>query len=219
MDHLLLSTRIWLIFCGACHMVLFFICILGLYYINFPSGDNLLHPRVNSEFWKNGSLLGATGSALYFSRKAYVYLITDRVVSLQRRATEEIDSRAEGREKFVIRSTENRIYGYIMYLTLRPFGGFVIGPLVSMIILAGINTFGSSNVSNAGDISSRGIYLIYVFSFIGGYTSSDMFDYFSRLGSRFSRNTSAANSGVRDTKVSAASRDIDNSDKPDQQTI
>jgi len=165
------------------HTVLAIACIAGLARVNAPG---ILPEPANvtaTQLWLNSALLGSLGSLLYFSRKAYVYLITDKVGRLH---TEALKAAAPAEIPSVDTALDvisAKINGYILYLFMRPLAGVVIGPLLVMTILAGLSTVGRGEVSPSA-ISPTGIILVLVLSFVAGYKSSDMFDHFSKMGTK-----------------------------------
>ncbi len=64
-----------------------------------------------------------------------------------------------------------------------------IGPVIAMIFLGGLTSFGKTSGFNTGSLSIAGVYVIYLLSFVGGYTSSDLFDYLSTVGEKFRKGT------------------------------
>ena len=179
------STR-W--FSTACfyHTALAVACIFGLGRVNSPG---ILPDPVNvtsSQLWFNSALLGAVGSLLYFSRKAYVYLITDKVGRLHMEASNSVRNSEITTADETLDIVAAKINGYILYLFMRPLAGVVIGPLLVMTILAGLSTIGRGEVAPSA-ISPNGIILVLIFSFVAGYKSSDMFDHFSKMGGRLIR--------------------------------
>lgn len=175
-------TTVWLCIACAYHMVLAFGTMVAIWHVNLP---NILPDPAAidlNHLWLNSGLMGLLGSLLYFSRKAYVYLITDKVGRIFVEAQKsKVTVEREESELDVSRSQVN---GYLLYLFMRPLAGVAIGPLLVMTILAGLSTIGRGEVSPKA-ISPTGIVLVLVFSFIGGYKSSDMFDHFSQMGSKF----------------------------------
>lgn len=127
----------------------------------------------------NASLLGFVGSLLYFSRKVYLYLITNKLHRIAKELKIDPDSGTQETESF-----KSVAIGYYIYLSTRPLAGFVIGPILVMFVLAGLTTLSRSPDGSEMTLSKAGIYLIYVVSFLGGYSSSDLFDYFSNLGKK-----------------------------------
>lgn len=178
------STR-WFSVACVYHSALALLCGIGLATVNAPG--ILPDPaQVTADaLWLNSALLGALGSLLYFSRKAYVYLITDKVGRLHAAALAEPKTDDEA-----IAVTAAKISGYILYLFMRPLAGVVIGPLLVMTILAGLSTIGRGDVSPSA-ISPTGIILVLVLSFVAGYKSSDMFDHFSKMGTKLIRRADA----------------------------
>jgi hypothetical protein len=60
----------------------------------------------------------------------------------------------------------------------------VIGPLLLLVVLAGLTTFSTTASGSEVTVSIAEACLIYFISFVGGYSSSDMFDYLSILGGK-----------------------------------
>ena len=89
-----------------------------------------------------------------------------------------------GDENIKLDRVRSVVIGYYIYLSTRPIAGLIIGPLLLMAVLAGLTTFTKPSIGVEVSVSAAGIYLIYVVSFIGGYSSSDLFDYFSSLGAK-----------------------------------
>ncbi len=119
----------------------------------------------------NSSLFGFIGCVIYFSRKSYVYLITNKL------------SKTIQNES-IVNCARSTLVGYYLYLIFRPFVGLVIGLLFFMLISTGLVTFMKSAVNLETDISTSGKYFIYILSFLGGHTSSDMLDYFSKVAKK-----------------------------------
>ena len=108
-----------------------------------------------------------------------MYLITDKYS----RIAEEVDAGgAQNAERLA-----TRLSGYVLYLSTRPIGSIVVGPLIVLAIMAGLTTLVNRESEKVVSISASGIYLVYFASFICGYSSSDLFDYFSALGGRLVR--------------------------------
>jgi hypothetical protein len=175
---------IWLICICVLHTLIVICLCLALYALNVRSPDELSFVGSSRTLWVNSSLIGFIGSLLYFSRKAYVYLITDKLY----RIAEESVALASG-EKVAAGGVAVEVYktklsGYYLYLIARPVGGLIIGPLITMIFLGGLTTLTINSTISAQSLSSAGMYAVFVVSFIGGYTSSDMFDYISKSGAR-----------------------------------
>jgi len=126
----------------------------------------------------NAGLLGLTGSLLYFSRKVYSYLISDKFARI---LNQDSPGRVAGEFTEDIRT---RLWGYYYYLGVRPLAGVVIGPLITLFVMAGLATFANASAGCELGVSKAGNYVVYVVSFLGGYSSSDLFDYFSVLGAR-----------------------------------
>lgn len=124
----------------------------------------------------NSSLFGFAGCLIYFSRKSYVYLITNKFFKIVCDITMNKET-----DDYVI---SNIIYGYYLYLTLRPFVGLIIGPIIYMLVLTGLITFMKASISMDTELSRSGRYIIYFLSFIGGHASSDILDYFSKLAKK-----------------------------------
>lgn len=159
-------------------MIFVIIILWLLYQFNLKGNEGIL-PTSNKMIMINASLLGFLGSLLYFSRKVYSYLITDKFHRLMQDQEKTTASKDDDLDRF-----KSIVMGYYIYLSTRPIAGFVIGPLLLMFVLAGLTTFFKPIPGAEVAISTAGVYLIYVVSFIGGYSSSDLFDYFSNLGGR-----------------------------------
>lgn len=123
----------------------------------------------------NSCLLGFIGCVIYFSRKSYVYLITNKL-------SKTVQNEAS------IDCARSTLIGYYLYLIFRPFVGLVIGLLFFMLISTGIVSFMKSAINLETDISTSGKYFIYILSFLAGHTSSDMFDYFSKVAKKITLN-------------------------------
>lgn len=171
------SSRKSLVLIGMAHVVLVLGTLWLIVELNLRLGQGLSLSN-NKMIMVNASLLGFLGSLLYFSRKVYVYLITDKF----RRLMQEKEGR--GNNDNNVDKFRTQIIGYYIYLSTRPVAGLIIGPLLLMFVLAGLTTFSRASTECEVGVSTAGIYSIYVVSFIGGYSSSDLFDYFSNLGGR-----------------------------------
>jgi len=125
----------------------------------------------NAVFWITVSLIGLVGAFLHFSRKCYVYQITNKYDKI---------AAADGSANDV----NSRVSGYYLYLWTRPLAGLSVGPITTMVILGGLSTIskttGEGGLSN---LSEAGHYVVYLGAFVGGYTSSDLFDALSKFGS------------------------------------
>lgn len=124
------------------------------------------------------------GSILYFSRKTYVYLVTDKIHhAISERGIPSPPTRSS------VERARAVAVGYYLYLTIRPLAGLVVGPVLLMGVLGGVLVVGNvQGQGSAEDLLSRtGLFLLHIFAFISGYTSSDIFDYFSEVGRRMSR--------------------------------
>lgn len=174
------SFRRVLILIGVVHLLLVIVALWLLYGVKANVIDL---PTSNKVLVINVSLLSFVGSLLYFSRKVYSYLITDKFgrVMLDHKIT-------TGHNDDELHRLKSAVAGYYVYLSTRPLAGFVIGPLLLMFVLGGLTTLSKRAPGSEVAISTAGIYLIYVVSFIGGYSSSDLFDYFSNLGGKLIRN-------------------------------
>lgn len=174
-------SSVWLTLISLAQTAFMLISIYTLYRINADESGLPSFGESQEALWANAALLGFVGSLLYFGRKAYVYLITNKFLRLETELTKERSVDAAGLQH----QLRERVIGYYIYLCLRPIAGLVIGPAVAMLVLGGLTTLTKSGNLNAAALSSAGLFLIYLFAFIGGYTSSDMFDYLSKTGSRF----------------------------------
>lgn len=176
------SYRRSLIIIGITHILLVVLTLWVLYELNLK-GDGADFDLSSKMIIINASLLGFLGSLLYFSRKIYSYLISDkfhRVLQDKGVSTTDADSDID--------KVKSIVSGYYIYLSTRPIAGFVIGPLLLMSVLAGFTTFYKPTSGTQPAMSTSGIYLIYIVSFIGGYSSSDIFDYLSNLGKKIISN-------------------------------
>ena len=171
------SYRVGLIFIGSIQPIVLVITLWALYELNLAANQTGL-PSIN-KIIINSSLLGFVGSLLYFSRKVYLYLITDKFHRLATEYKIETDIKEQDNERF-----KSIVMGYYIYLATRPVSGFVVGPVLVMFVLAGLTTFSKAANDTEMGLSQAGVYLIYVISFLGGYSSSDLFDYFSNLGKK-----------------------------------
>jgi hypothetical protein len=153
-----------------------------LYRLNLRGGGVQAKVIVKETVIINAALLGFLGSLLYFSRKVYVYLITDK---FHRVMHEQGLAQPVGGED--VQRFRNALIGYYVYLSLRPMAGFVIGPLLLMALYAGLTTLSVPATGAEVAISSAGAYLVYFVSFVGGYSSSIMFDTMSELGRKLLR--------------------------------
>lgn len=124
----------------------------------------------------NAAFFGFAGCLIFFSRKSYVYLITNKFLKIVSDNTMSKET-----DDYVI---SNIIHGYYLYLALRPFVGLIIGPLIYMLVLTGLITFMKTSISMDTELSRSGRYIIYFLSFIGGHASSDILDYFSKLAKK-----------------------------------
>ena len=150
------SYRVGLILIGIAHPIILIITLWALYELNlFP--DKSEQPSVN-EIIINASLLGFVGSLLYFSRKVYLYLITQKLHRVAKDLKVVTGGGEQDCEQF-----KGIVHGYYLYLATRPLAGLVIGPILVMFLLAGLTTLSSVNGSEMV-LSRAGIYLIYVFS-------------------------------------------------------
>jgi hypothetical protein len=161
---------------GAVHSLVTVCVLVGIVWLNVDRRDTL------GEFdfqvvLVNAAMLSLLGGFLYFSRKAYVYLITDKFT---RFAKDDLATQGSSVESRV----QARVAGYTLYLWSRPFCSVVVGPLLLLAIMAGLTTLVEKSAAASLGLSTSGVYLVYFVSFIGGYSSSDLFDYFSTLGGR-----------------------------------
>lgn len=125
----------------------------------------------------NAALFGWAGCLVYFSRKSYVYLITNKFykIYLDKKEKREPDS-----------NIVTIMHGYYLYLIFRPFVGLIIGPLMYMLSLTGLITFMKASAAVSVELSRSGRYFIYFLSFLAGHALSDILDYFSKLAKRIS---------------------------------
>jgi hypothetical protein len=149
------------------HAVLFAISVFLIARL-WVAPDAADEPRM---FFMTG-LFALLGNVIYFSRKCYVYLITDKFVKL-----------ADGTSPGASASSDHLsrvLTGYYLYLIFRPISGIAIGPILYMLVVSGgLITFAGVHVGNSITLSVGGKYLICAASFLAGHASSDMFDYFS----------------------------------------
>ena len=123
------------------------------------------------------ALFALIGNAIYFSRKCYVYLITDKFGNLVSRASEESNADAN--------YLRRKLAGYYLYLIIRPLMGVAIGPILYLLVISGgLITFAAVRAGDSIDLSAGGKYLICAASFLAGHASSDVFDYFSWLAAK-----------------------------------
>lgn len=156
-----------------CQIILTLIVFASLFSYNvfyYNLFNEELHVIVNS------ALFSFAGSLIYFSRKSYVYLISNKFYKLVRDRSADADT-DDG-------SLSNTIRGYYLYLTLRPIVGLIIGPLIYMLIITGLITFMKTTITSNAELSRSGRYFIYFLSFISGHASSDILDYFSKIAKK-----------------------------------
>jgi hypothetical protein len=163
------SFRTRLVWIGIFHTIATVLVLVVLYTMNAGRIGSIALFDLE-RLLSNAALLSALGGLLYFSRKTYTYLITDKLGRVTGSGVEE--------------KVQTQITGYTLYLCTRPVGAIVVGPLIVLAVLAGLTTLVARSGTASVAISEPGMYLIYFVSFIGGYSSSDLFDYFSALGSR-----------------------------------
>jgi uncharacterized membrane protein YwzB len=166
-----------LIVIGCFHIVVIVLTFWALFELNLRAHEQEA-TLVNRVVMLNSSLLGFLGSLLYFSRKVYTYLISDK---FNRVIHDQGLGNQEAKDVDRLRSV---ILGYYLYLSTRPIAGLIIGPLLFWSVLAGLTTFAKPVFDSEIAVSKAGTYLIYVISFLGGYSSSDLFDYCSSLGGK-----------------------------------
>ncbi len=147
-----------------------FICLLAINTTNFLllSAETLVVI--------NAALFGFSGCLIYFSRKSYVYLITNKVSKIVSNNT-----KSGNPDTYSISSV---MRGYYLYLTLRPFVGLIIGPIIYMLIVTGLITFMKTSITPDTALSRSGKFLVYLLSFFAGHASSDILDYFSKLAKK-----------------------------------
>lgn len=175
-DEILLNSKKKLTIIFIAQTLMLLITILLLFLLNIgiiKLVPKPFFPIVNSAFF------GFIGSLIYFSRKSYVYLITNKFKKI-------IDENKDGGNQ-TINSIKNIARGYYLYLFFRPFVGIVIGPILYMLALTGLITLIKSSVNENETISQSGRYLIYILSFVGGHSSSDILDKFSKFASQIGR--------------------------------
>jgi|GEM_PF-4952174 len=164
---------------GCLHVLVTVVVLFALYTANDPLESAFSDSSVGRTV-QNACLLGFLGSLLYFSRKCYIYLITDKMQRLVNALVEK-DS-----PDLVAQALVTQLTGYYLYLATRPLAGLIVGPLIVMFVVAGLLTLGTTSAGNIG-VSVAGTFIVYVASFLAGYSSSDLFDYLSRLGSKLIR--------------------------------
>lgn len=170
-----------LIVLGAMHMVLAGSSCGLFFWMNLNPGETFDQESMGYVML-NSAVIGLVGSLLYFSRKSYVYLITDKFGRIIVENGFGIEAVEEGTVRFIdLDKYKTILSGYYLYLAARPWAGVVIGPVLTMIVLAGLTTFSTFEADGGVVLSEAGTYLLYVFSFVGGYSSSEPFDYFSKL--------------------------------------
>jgi hypothetical protein len=184
MDNLRRHVMLWLIGICTLHSLLVVVLCVAIFRINLPESGDFSLVASSRALWLNSSLIGLIGSLLFFSRKAYVYLITDKLYRISEANGMPTRAADHASPRIDLDIYRTRLAGYYLYLIARPIGGLVIGPFVTMILLGGLTTLSASASIEAKSPSVAGMYLIYVLSFAGGYTSSDMFDYVSKQGAR-----------------------------------
>jgi hypothetical protein len=182
MDRLQRRAAYWFIALIFYHTIFLLLSGYMLYTINLTGAGSVLAAQDTGTFWVSTALIGFSGSLLYFSRKTYVYLMTNKISRIKSEL--EVGDAATLSDASTEERYRARLTGYYVYLAVRPVGGLAIGPLVTMIILGGLTTLSKTANLNASALSAAGVYIVYVFSFIGGYISSDLFDYLSRTGGR-----------------------------------
>jgi hypothetical protein len=122
------------------------------------------------------ALFALIGNAVYFSRKCYVYLISDKFGNLL--------DRGSGEQNDVNR-LRRKITGYYLYLIFRPITGMVIGPILYLLVISGgLITFVATKDGESIGLSAGGRYVMCAVSFLAGHASSDVFDYFSWLAAK-----------------------------------
>lgn len=167
-DKILMNTRKYITTIFIFQTVFFIMSLIALYMVNISK--NILFPGELTVII-NSSLFGFLGSIIFFSRKSYVYLITNKFFKI-------LD---DNFKKKNINAILNTIRGYYLYLIFRPLVGLVIGPILYMLAITGLITFMKTSVNIGTEISRSGRYLIYIISFLGGHASSDVLDYFSKI--------------------------------------
>ncbi len=165
LSSILSKSRFWLTFIFIVQSTLILICSIGLalYNLGIISWLSAYDVIINS------ALFGEFGTLVYFSRKTYVYLITNKFFSVSCAV-------ADGN----IECIKGAFRGYYLYLMFRPIVGIIIGPLMYMLVIAGLISFMKMHVT-IDQMSLSGKAFIYIISFLGGHTSSDLFDRFSKL--------------------------------------
>lgn len=170
--------RRWMVTIGCIHVALTGAVFTSLVAANSPIGESFTNFSVGKTL-TNACLFGFLGSLLYFSRKCYIYLITDKFNQILTASKNDDDPK-----EILSEILQTRLVGYYLYLATRPIAGLVVGPLIVMFIFGGLLTLGSSNQTEGIAVSATGTFVIYVSSFLAGYSCSDLFDYLSKLGSK-----------------------------------
>lgn len=147
-----------------------FVLVIGLIAFFFISNSRLAYLSDQELFWITVSLVGFCGALLYFARKCYVYQINSKHDRIAESCTSE-------------EILASKVQGYYLYLVSRPFAGIAVGPIAAMILLGGVSTISrQTTAGGVASLSEAGHYLIFLAAFIGGYTSSDLFDALSKFG-------------------------------------
>ena len=161
---------------GCIHLVLLVGCLLLVWQhyldvIFLHTDDRLLIAQTTA-------IVSLIGGLLYFSRKVYSYLISDKLGRLAR----EFSKESAGDENALHSSIKNSVMGYYFYLGTRPIASVVVGPILLLLVMGGMTTFSKTGTDT--EFSHAGTILVFALSFIGGYSSSNLFDFFSRLGDK-----------------------------------
>jgi hypothetical protein len=171
----------WLVLIGLAHSLTALVVLLTIYWTNVPF-DSFLERTGIGALLVNCALIGFLGSLLYFGRKCYLYLITDKFDrSIRPNRIREGDG--DGPQDLV----SSRVAGYCLYLATRQLAGLVIGPLIALVIVGGLVTLGAPSSSREPALSRAGTMIVYAVSFLGGYSSSDLFDYVAKMGAKLIR--------------------------------
>jgi hypothetical protein len=176
-------TRLALVSIGGFHILMGLAAGAVLYWFNVVESGREGEPST-LEVIINSSLIGFVGSLLYFSRKVYAYLITDRFGRLIKLRASTVEDTENGAGTMDVETFNTIAMGYYIYLSTRPLAGLAIGPIMMFLVRGGLITFGDSAGGETVELSVAGGYLVYVAAFVGGYSSSDLFDYFSNFGGR-----------------------------------
>src|ERR1700738_2644235 len=79
MDRLQRRAAYWFIALIFYHTIFLLLSGYMLYTINLTGAGSVLAAQDTGTFWVSTALIGFSGSLLYFSRKTYVYLMTNKI--------------------------------------------------------------------------------------------------------------------------------------------